>query len=66
MELSSPKIKKFLILYSLSPQNFSLKRFLIFFPKKTHSKKISYIFTKKAFLIFWEMKLSYNSENGTF
>ena len=36
----------------LSPQNFSLKEFLMFFPKKTCSKK-------RAFLIFLEMKLCY-------
>ena len=36
------------------------------FPKNTRSKKISYIFLKKAFPIFWEMKLSYISGNGTF
>ena len=63
MELSRPKIKKFLILSGLSPQSFS---FLHFFPKNTRSKKISYIFLKKAFPIFWEMKLSYISGNGTF
>ena len=28
---------------SLNSQNFSLKKFLIFFPKKSHSEKISYI-----------------------
>ena len=33
---------------SLSPQNFPLKKFLILFPKKTCSEKVSYIFSKKA------------------
>ena len=37
-----------------------LYKFLIFFPKKTHSEKISYIFSKKeAFLMFWGTELSY-------
>ena len=36
-------------LSSLSPQNFLLKKFLIFFPEKTCSEKISYIFSKKSF-----------------
>ena len=31
-----------------SPQNFSLKKFLIFFPEKT-SEKVSYIFSKEFF-----------------
>ena len=43
----------------------STLKFLIFFPKKIHSEKISYIFSKNAFLklqgngavIFWEMEL---------
>ena len=56
MELSSPKIRKFLILLSLSPQKFSLKIFLYFFLKKIYSGKVSYIFSKKA---FQETELSY-------
>ena len=34
-------------LSGLSPQNFSLKEFLMFFPKKTCSKK-------ELFLYFWK------------
>ena len=49
MELSSPRIKNFLIVSSFSVQNFSLKIFLTFVPRKTHSKGISYIFSKKSF-----------------
>ena len=46
MELSSLKIKKFLILSGLSTQNVSLKKnFLYFFLKKNHPKN---------FLLFWE------------
>ena len=58
MELSSPRIRNFLTVSSFSVQNFSLKIFLTFFPRKTHSKGISYIFSKKAFLIFWEKAIS--------
>ena len=35
--------------FGLSPQNFSLKPFLIFFPKKPCSEKISDIFSKEGF-----------------
>ena len=58
MSLSSPKIRKFLTLYSLSPQNVSLKIFL-FFPKKKPALK--------NFLIFSPKKIfSYILGNGTF
>ena len=33
----------------LSPQNSCLKKFLIFFPKKPSSEKVSYIFSKRFF-----------------
>ena len=36
-------------LSGLSPEKFPLKQFLIFFPKKAHSEKISYIFSKESF-----------------
>ena len=36
-------------LSGLSPEKFPLKKFLIFFPKKAHSEKISYIFSKENF-----------------
>ena len=42
-------------LSSLSPQKFYLKKLLTFFPKKTCSEKVSYLFSKKA-LIFWKRK----------
>ena len=44
MELFSPSLK------------FSLK-FLIFFPKKKRSEKISYIYSKNVFLIFRKIEL---------
>ena len=54
MELSI--FKKFLYfrkrnpaLSGLNPQNFSLKKCLILFPKKTLSEKIYYIFAKESF-----------------
>ena len=56
MELSSSNMKKILIFLKmkLSPQNFSLKKFM-FFSEETRSEKISYILSKKkAFLIFPE------------
>ena len=37
MELSSRMIRKFIILFGLSPQNFFLKRFFLFVPKTTCS-----------------------------
>ena len=44
MELSSPKIKNFLISYNLNIKFFFLeKKFLIFFPEKAHPEKISCI-----------------------
>ena len=58
MELFSPKIKTFLILSSLSPQNFSLKKFRIIFPKKNCCEKKNEKKTPllKSFLYFrkWE------------
>ena len=36
----------------------SLKKFLIFFPKKLTLKKFLILSQKKVFLIFWEMELS--------
>ena len=48
LELSSPKIKKCLVLYS-QPQNFTLKKIYIFLQKKS---------TLKKFVIFREMELS--------
>ena len=43
------------------PQNLSLKKFLIFFPKKIKNKKKIVIFSeKKAFLIFRETELLKN------
>ena len=47
-------------LSGLSSQKLSLKTFLIFFPKKPCSGKVSYIFSKK-FLIFWKLKPRKNS-----
>ena len=49
-------------LSGLSPPNFSLKKKVIFFPKKTCFEKVFYIFSKKfpnfqktkLFLYFWE------------
>ena len=46
MELSSPKIIKFLIFFGLNSRSFSLKSFSL---KKTCSEKVSYIFSEKAF-----------------
>ena len=57
-------LKKFLYLQKWNPvfsglnlQNISLKKLLISFPRKIHSEKISYIFSKESF--------SYISGNGT-
>ena len=36
-------------LLGLKPQNFSLKKFILFYPKKRRSEKISYIFSKESF-----------------
>ena len=63
-------------LFRLGPKNFSLKNFLIYFPKKSAPKKFL-IFSQKSpkfsgnrnpekILIFQEMELYYTSENGTF
>ena len=49
MELFSSKIKTFLILCCLSPQNFSLKKFRIIFPKKNCCEKN---LKRKPFLYF--------------
>ena len=59
MELSSPKIKKFLwSTFQSQPQNFSLNFFLYFFLQKPALKK---------FLIFSQKKgFSYILGNGTF
>ena len=47
-------------LSGLSPQNFSLKKFLIFFSKKPDLKKFL-IFSQKSFSNFQETELSYIS-----
>ena len=53
MKLSSPRIKNFLIVSSFSVQNFSLKIFLTFVPRKTRVLKEFLIFSqKKLFLYF--------------
>ena len=51
MELSSSKIKKFLIFQEMELSSSSIKKFIIFSQKKT-------------LLIFREMELFYISENG--
>ena len=61
MELSDPKIKMFLIFSYTSELELSSlknKRFLIFIKKKKKRKILSYIFSKKVFLIFQELELS--------
>ena len=50
MELSRPKIRKFLILSGVSPQNFSLKSLLCFFPKIACSEKVSIMVSQKKLL----------------
>ena len=40
------------LLFDLNSQNLFLNRFLMFFPKKNRSEKVSYIFSKKAFIMF--------------
>ena len=52
MEPSTTKIREFLILSGPS---------LKVFPKKNCSKNVSYIFSKKAFLIFRKQNFSYIS-----
>ena len=77
MELSSPSIKKFSILYNPNLKNFFLKKIYCIFPTKIRSEKISYIFLHfgkfnflaprlKAFLYFLKKSFSYISGNGTF
>ena len=51
MELSSPKIKTYIILSSISPQKFSFKKILIFFPKKSTLKNFLYFSKKNVFYI---------------
>ena len=84
MELFTSNIKKILILFQKKaflifpemepwtfrprPQNFLLKNFLIFFPKKSYSEKKFHIFSKKP-LIFKKRKPPKNlhiSGNETF
>ena len=64
MELSSSNIKIILIfpgikplIFQPQPSKYFPKKFLIFFPTKTYSEKISYIISKESF--------SYISRNGT-
>ena len=71
MELSSPRIKTYIILSSISPQKFSFKKILIFFPKKSTLKNFLYFFKKKCFLYFgkrnflisWKTKFSSPKNN---
>ena len=67
--LQQYSLKRPSALSSLSSQNFSLKKFLIFFLKKAHLKKFLIFSQKKLFLYFrkWNFLIfSYISENGTF
>ena len=57
MELSSLKIRKFLILYGLSPQIFSQRNFLHFFLKKPALKKFLIFSQKKNFSNFQKTEL---------
>ena len=73
MELSSPKIKKFLILSGSSPQNIFFKNFLYFFLKTPTLKKFVMFqeielssLKPKNLLIFWGMELSYIFSKRTF
>ena len=53
IKLSSAKIRKVLILCSLSFQNVSTKKFLLFSPEEICFEEVSYIFSKKKlFLVF--------------
>ena len=45
--------------FGLSPQDFSLKKILIFFTKKVLSEKVSYIFSKKVSLLFRKRNFLY-------
>ena len=58
MELSSPRIKNFLIVSSFSVQNFSLKIFLTFFPEKPTLKEFLIFSQKKLFLYFGRRQFS--------
>ena len=51
MELSTPKIRKVLIVFGLNSQDFSIKYFLYFFLKRPAFKKFLILSQKKAFLI---------------
>ena len=51
MELSSPKIRKFLILLGLIPFFYFLKKKK---KKKNQEIQLSFIFFKKVVFIFWE------------
>ena len=68
MELSSSNMKKILIFLKmkLSPQNFSLKKFM-FFSEETRSEKISYILSKKKLFLYFQKQnpalFSLNSRN---
>ena len=53
MELSSPRIKNFLIVSSFSVQNFSLKIFLTFVPRKTRVLKEFLIFSQKTLFLYF-------------
>ena len=67
MELASLKIKKLIILSSLSPQRFVPKKFLIFFPKKNSLwKKFLYFLKKKLFLYFGKWNFLIFPEMGLF
>ena len=48
--------RNFFILFGLNPQNFSLKKFLIFFPKTNCSEKFL-IFSQKSFSSFHKTEL---------
>ena len=60
MKLSTPKIRKFLILFGLSPENFFPKNFLYFLKKRFSNfqeMEFSYIFLKIYYIqnprTFW-------------
>ena len=56
MELSSLRLENFLY-FPAPASKFFLNNF--FFPNTTYSEKVSYIFSKKAFLIFRKRNFSY-------
>ena len=71
MELSSPKIKKFLIFQEMELSSSNIKKFLIFSQKKFFlyfGKWNLFVFqemeTLKKFLTFQEIELYYISKNG--